>query len=194
MKKEKSINDLVIEFFENHPNEEMPHGLVVDWVENKYKKLFNRKPRDPWRAIRQLHQQGFLIKVKKGVYKYDPDFVTNKSLEDFTLEIKKQVLERDGNRCVICGRGPNEGYELQIDHILPKDKGGKATLDNGQTLCSVCNFRKKTYNQTESGKKMLIRMWEVAIQIKDENTQNFCEEILKVYEKYNINGHIEWKR
>jgi hypothetical protein len=42
MKKEKSINDLVIEFFENHPNEEMPHGPVVDWVENKYKKLFNR--------------------------------------------------------------------------------------------------------------------------------------------------------
>ncbi len=37
--------------------------------------------------------------------------------------------------------------------FLPKDKCGKTTLENGQTLCSVCNFRKKNYNQTESGKK-----------------------------------------
>jgi 5-methylcytosine-specific restriction endonuclease McrA len=44
---------------------------------------------------------------------------------------------------------------------------GKQTLDNGQTLCSVCNFRKKTLAQTESGKKMFIRMWKVAKQIKD---------------------------
>ncbi|MCL6524638.1 MAG: HNH endonuclease [Thermoflavifilum sp.] len=190
----KSITDLIIEYFKDHPNQELPHRPVVDWVEEKYKKLYHRKPRDTWRAIRRLHQQGFLIKVKKGVYKYDPEFVTKKEIEDFTPELKEQILKRDGYKCVICGRSAMEGYELHVDHILPKDKGGKATLENGQTLCSICNFRKKNYNQTESGKKMFIRLWETAKRIGDTETKKFCEEILKTYEKFNINGHIEWKK
>jgi 5-methylcytosine-specific restriction endonuclease McrA len=158
-KKHKSITDLIIEYFKKHPNEELPHGPVVDWVEEQYKKLYNKKPRDTWRAIRMLHQQGFLIKVKKGIYKYDPNFVIKKEIEDFTPELKEQILKRDGYKCIICGRSSKEGYELHVDHILPKDKGGKATLENGQTLCSICNFRKKNYNQTESGKKMFIRLY-----------------------------------
>lgn len=67
----KSISDLIIEYFKNHPNVDLPHGPVVDWVEEEYKRIYGRKPRDAWRAIRKLHQEGFLIKVKKGVYKYD---------------------------------------------------------------------------------------------------------------------------
>ena len=46
-----------------------------------------------------------------------------------------------------------DGVELQVDHIKPKDKGGKATFENGQTLCATHNFRKKNYRQTETGKK-----------------------------------------
>ncbi|ADR19991.1 HNH endonuclease [Calditerrivibrio nitroreducens] len=192
MVKEKTITDLIIEFFKKHPKEDMPHGPVVDWVEEQYSKLYNRKPRDTWRSIRRLHQEGFLIKVKKGIYRYDPDLVADKHLEEFSQELKNQILKRDNYKCVICGRTAKEGYELHIDHILPKDKGGKATLDNGQTLCSICNFRKKNYNQTESGKRMFIRLLKIAKKIGDIETQKFCEEILKIYEKYNINGHIEW--
>ncbi len=177
-----------------HPNLDLPRGPVVDWVEKQYKKLYNKKPRDTWRAIRMLHQRGFLIKVKKGIYKYDPTYVTEKVVEDFSPELKEQILRRDGYRCVICGRSAKEGFELHVDHILPKDKGGKATLENGQTLCSICNFRKKNYSQTESGKRMFIRLWETAKRIGDSETQKFCEEILNIYEKYNINGHIEWKK
>jgi len=194
MKKNKSITDLLIEYFKAHSDREMPHGPVVDWVEKEYLKLYNKKPRDTWRAIRKLHQEGFLIKIKKGVYKYDPIYEQKLKLEDFTIEQKKAILERDGYKCVICGRSASEGYELHIDHILPKDKGGKATIENGQTLCSVCNFRKKNYNQTESGKKMFIRLWQRAGEIGDEKTKKFCEDILNTYEKYDINGHIEWKK
>jgi len=194
MNNQKTITDLIIDYFKNHPKEEMPHGPVVDWVEEQYVKLYNKKPRDTWRSIRRLHQEGFLIKVKKGLYKYDPDIANNKHLEDFTTELKKQIFERDEYKCVICGRTAIEGYELHVDHILAKDKGGKATLDNGQTLCSICNFRKKNYNQTESGKKMFIRLWEIAKEINDIQTMQFCEEILSTYEKYNINGHIIWAK
>lgn len=135
-----------------------------------------------------------MIKAKKGIYKYDPDLVTNITLEDFSPELKNQILKRDNYKCVICGRTAEEGYELHVDHILPKDKGGKATLDNGQTLCSICNFRKKNYSQTESGKRMFIRLWKIAKDIGDSTTQQFCEEILNTYEKFGVNGHIKWDK
>lgn len=192
--KQKSIKDLLIEYFKAHPKQDITHGPVVDWVETKYKRLYNRKPRDTWRSIRNLHEIGFLIKVRKGIYRYDPEAVKERKLEDFTPEQKKQIFERDDYSCVQCGRRRDEGYELHADHRVSKDKGGKATVENGQTLCSVCNFRKKNYGQTESGKKMLIRLWEASIKIGDEKTKKFCDEVLSVYEKFDINGHIEWKK
>ena len=192
--KNKTIRSLIIEYFKAHPKQDMPHGPVVDWVEAKRLKMGNEKPRDTWRNIRRLYQEGFLMQVKKGIYRYEPDFVIKKDLEDFTVEQKKQVFQKDGYRCVQCGRRKEEGYELHVDHRIPKDKGGKATVENGQTLCSVCNFRKKNYNQTESGKKMFIRLWESAVKIGDEKTRKFLERVLSAYEEFDINGHIEWKR
>ncbi|WP_235852195.1 HNH endonuclease [Helicobacter mehlei] len=46
-------------------------------------------------------------------------------LEDFSPALKKQILERDGYACVICGAGQKEGMELHVDHIKPKDLGVK---------------------------------------------------------------------
>ena len=194
--KRKSISGLITEYFQAHPNQDLEHGPVVDWVETKYLNLYKRKPRDTWRNIRKLYETGLLIQVKKGIYRYDPDFVSSYSRgsEDFTLEQKKQIFEKDGHRCVQCGRRQDEGFELHADHRVPKDKGGKANVDNGQTLCSVCNFRKKNYGQTESGKKMFLRLWETANKIDDEKTKNFLVKVLSAYEEFDINGHIEWRK
>ncbi|HPP87875.1 MAG TPA: HNH endonuclease signature motif containing protein [bacterium] len=190
----KSIRELIIEYFEKHPNQELEHGPVVDWVEKQYLKLYKKKPRDTWRGIRKLHQDGFLIKVKKGVYKYDPVYVQKRDLEDFTPEQKKIILERDGFKCVVCGRGRKDGVELHVDHIKPKEFDGKSKIENGQTLCAQHNFMKKTLKQTETGKKMFIRLYELS---KEENNQElleFSKQILEVYERNKINCHIEWKR
>lgn len=183
-----------MEYFKAHPRKELSHGPVVDWVEDRYKKLYNRKPRDTWRSIRKLHEEGFLIKVKKGVYKYDPIFVKKRTLEEFTEEQKKKVLKRDGYKCVICGMGKKEGVELHVDHIKSKYLGGKATLDNAQTLCAKHNFIKKHLKQTETGKKMFIRLYELAKKEKNQELVSFCKEVLKTYERYDINSHIEWKK
>ncbi|NUQ86287.1 MAG: HNH endonuclease [Anaerolineales bacterium] len=51
-------------------------------------------------------------------------------------------MERDGHKCVKCGRSAKDGIKLQVDHIHPKSSGGMATLDNGQTLCFECNIGK----------------------------------------------------
>lgn len=191
---DKTVNELIMEYFYAHPNEDLEHGHVVDWVTEQWLKSHHTPPRDPWRAIRALHQKGFLIKVKKGVYRYDPRAVRKRELEEFTPEQKEEIFRRDNYRCVICGRGRHNGYEIHADHIIPKDLGGRADVTNGQTLCSIHNFRKKNYKQTETGKKMFIHLYELAKSLGDTETLRFCEEILEIFEKRHINDHIEWKR
>jgi hypothetical protein len=183
---------LLEEFFLKHPNRNIEHPEIVDWVTTEYKKRTGNVFRDPDRGIRQLFQSGFLMKIAKGVYRYDASYVNKNKLEDFSEKLKKQILERDGYKCVICGRGINDGVELQVDHIKPKDLGGKATIENGQTLCSQHNFLKKNFKQTETGKKMFIRLYELAKKEGNQELLNFCLQILEVYEANDVNGHIVW--
>lgn len=185
---------IVIEYYKKNPNRNIETPEIVDWVTSEYKKRTGKVFRDPDRAIRKLHQKGFLIKIADGIYKYDPLYVHHRELEDFTESQKKIILERDGYKCVICGKGFKDGVTLHVDHIKPKDLGGKATIENGQTLCATHNFRKKNYKQTETGKKMFIRLYEAAKTIGDNETMKFCTEVLEVFEQNDINSHIEWKR
>ena len=186
--------DLIIEFFKKNPDRDIKHPEVVDWVVSTYTKRTGNVFRDPDRAIRQLAQSGFLIKIAKGIYKYDPAKAYKRELEDFTAVQKEAILKRDGYKCVICGRGKKDGVELHIDHIKPKDFGGEATIENGQTLCAQHNFIKKNLKQTETGKKMFIHLYELAKSEKNEELMNFCVDVLETYEKHNINGHIIWKK
>lgn len=187
----KTISELILEYFKRYPKQNLQHGPVVDWVEEQYLKLYNRKPRDIWRSIRRLHQEGILIKVKKGIYRFDPDFILDKELYEFPLKIKKAIFKRDGYKCVVCGRGKEDGVEIHADHKIPLDKGGTNTLENGQTLCSEHNFLKKNYSQTEFGKRFLIKLYKQAVENNDKRMIKFCQEIFDVYDKYNINGHIK---
>jgi len=189
-RKGKTIAELVMEFFSRHPGEELRHGPVVDWVEKQYLKFHGRKPRDTWRAIRRLYQEGTLVKVRKGVYKYDPESVKKAQLFEFPDEIEQAIFERDAYRCVVCGRGREDGVELHADHKRPLDKGGTNTIDNGQTLCSEHNLLKKNYSQTEFGKRFLIRLFEEALKNNDQRMIKFCKNIFDVYDRFGINSHI----
>lgn len=191
---EISQSGLLIEFFQQNPNRDIPHPEVVDWATSEFLKRTGKIFRDPDRGIRKLHQNGYLIKVAKGVYRYDPKLVKMRELEDFSAAVKKAIFERDGYKCVVCGKGAKEGVEIHADHIKPKDLGGRATLENGQTLCSQHNFLKKNFKQTETGKKLFIRLYDLAKSEDNQPLLKFCTEILEVFEKNDINGHIEWIR
>jgi hypothetical protein len=189
-KKKKSINDLIMEYFQNHPMQDLPHDPVVDWVEEQYLLLYQRKPRDPWRQIRVLYEKGKLIQVKEGVYRFDPNYVSNVELYDFPNHVKQEIFKRDNYKCVVCGRGRKDGVTICADHIKPKSRGGQNTLENGQTLCSEHNLLKKNYSQTEAGKRYFIKIYEDAITQKDEGMIRFCKSIFNIYDEYKVNGHI----
>jgi 5-methylcytosine-specific restriction endonuclease McrA len=59
-------------------------------------------------------------------------------------KVRAAVLARDNHICRACGFGGsvNFAFALACDHILPEAAGGKATLDNLQTLCAACNTAK----------------------------------------------------
>lgn len=195
-KKTEKINQqgLLMEYFQNNPNRNISHPEIVDWTTAEYLKRTGKIFRDPDRGIRKLHQEGYLVKESKGVYRYDPSLVKRRELEDFSPAFKQAIFKRDGFKCVICGKGKKDGVEIHADHIMPKDFGGKATLENGQTLCSQHNFLKKNFKQTETGKKMFIRLYELAKSMNDSALKKFCTDILEVYEQNGVNGHIVWIR
>jgi hypothetical protein len=56
--------------------------------------------------------------------------------------LRLRVLDRDGYRCVLCGRSPatEVGVVLHLDHIMPVADGGLTTYENLRTLCQQCNL------------------------------------------------------
>ncbi len=53
-------------------------------------------------------------------------------------ELRQQVLERDGHRCVEC----ESIKRLSVDHIIPERHGGETVLENLQVMCRPCNSDK----------------------------------------------------
>ena len=52
--------------------------------------------------------------------------------------LRFEVLKRDGFRCKYCGAGPITA-PLEVDHVVPKSKGGPDSAENLVTACWGCN-------------------------------------------------------
>lgn len=59
-----------------------------------------------------------------------------------SAKLRYEILERDGKKCLWCGRGAVDGVTLHIDHVLPESFGGSTSYDNLGTLCDNCNLGK----------------------------------------------------
>ena len=56
----------------------------------------------------------------------------------FSDSAKQAIWDRDKGICVYC-HGPG----LEIDHVIPRSKGGPPIRSNGVVTCESCNRRKK---------------------------------------------------
>ena len=185
--------DLIFSYYQERPGRAIQHPEVVDWAVAEWHRLTGKVFRDPDRAIRKLHELGRLQKLEQGVYRYDPELDTEYLPNEFSDEQKAYVLHRDDYKCVICGAGRESGTSLHVDHVKPRSKGGRATIENGQTLCSMHNMRKKNLGQTETGKKMFIRLLEAARSSGDHELATFIVDVLRTYEAHGVNSHIVWR-
>jgi 5-methylcytosine-specific restriction endonuclease McrA len=53
----------------------------------------------------------------------------------------EQLIERDGPRCVWCGRELWR-RDLTLDHVVPRSRGGHMTPENALLACRPCNRRR----------------------------------------------------
>lgn len=62
---------------------------------------------------------------------------------------RRAVFVRDDFECQYCGR-PAEN----VDHIIPRSKGGGHTWDNVVAACRPCNSRKENHHMHEVGMRL----------------------------------------
>lgn len=60
------------------------------------------------------------------------------------------ALERDGERCVWCGRDLPAGHrDASLEHVVPKLKGGPAWPENEVAACRPCNRKRGHTSPTD---------------------------------------------
>lgn len=63
---------------------------------------------------------------------------------------RQNVFLRDNNTCQYCGVSHAKG-KLNIDHVVPRSRGGKTTWENVVCCCLDCNHRKGGFLPQEVG-------------------------------------------
>lgn len=77
----------------------------------------------------------------------DPFGHRRKNAEALSGSVRYDVLARAKGRCEACGVSASE-RRLDIDHILPRNKGGTNDFENLQALCYLCNSQKRDRDDT----------------------------------------------
>mgnify|MGYP001036219271 FL=1 len=62
--------------------------------------------------------------------------------------LRFQVLKASGGRCALCGITKNDS-PLDVDHIIPRSRGGSNDICNLQVLCAKCNRTKGNKDDTD---------------------------------------------
>jgi 5-methylcytosine-specific restriction endonuclease McrA len=63
-------------------------------------------------------------------------------------EVREYVLEKFGRQCVYCG---NTNVPLQLEHLLPRSRGGSNRVSNLAPACRPCNQQKGNRTAAEFG-------------------------------------------
>ena len=83
------------------------------------------------------------------------EFVTpKKQIKFFESFTRHNVYERDGGKCMYCGR-PVSRNKFTFDHVIPKSRGGKTNWNNIVCSCLDCNSKKDNKTPGEAGLKLI---------------------------------------
>jgi 5-methylcytosine-specific restriction endonuclease McrA len=67
---------------------------------------------------------------------------------------RKNLLLRDEYQCQYCGRRPGV-RELNLDHVIPRSRGGRDSWDNLVVSCRPCNLKTGRRTPQEASMKLL---------------------------------------
>ena len=106
-----------------------------------------------WRDLsaRQPHPESiatvsFKIRIPRVILLVMFDRLPKKEVK-FT---RHNIFERDRNTCQYCGQ-VFERKDLNLDHVIPRDRGGPTTWENIVCSCIRCNTQKANLTPQEAG-------------------------------------------
>jgi 5-methylcytosine-specific restriction endonuclease McrA len=67
---------------------------------------------------------------------------------------RHNIFERDRNTCQYCGK-VFDRKDLNLDHVVPRDRGGPTTWENIVCSCIPCNTRKANHSPAEAGMRLV---------------------------------------
>ncbi len=110
-----------------------------------------------WRdfSVRQPHAESvatvsFRIRVPRVIMLIVFDRLPRKEVK-FT---RHNIFERDRNTCQFCG-DVFDRKDLNLDHVIPRDRGGPTTWENIVCSCIPCNTQKGNRTPAEAGMRLL---------------------------------------
>ena len=69
---------------------------------------------------------------------------------------RQNIYSQYKNKCCYCG-GQFSTKELNLDHVVPRSKGGGTNWDNIVLSCLPCNSRKDDMTPEQAGMKLLVK-------------------------------------
>lgn len=66
-------------------------------------------------------------------------------------EIREYLSEKFGHKCCYCGKSEGEGRRFEVEHIVPKSRGGSNRISNLAWSCHDCNQKKDKMTAEEYG-------------------------------------------
>jgi 5-methylcytosine-specific restriction endonuclease McrA len=97
-----------------------------------------------------VHTISFRIRVPRVILLLVYDRLPKKEVK-FT---RHNIFERDKNTCQYCGKVCDR-KDLNLDHVIPRDRGGPTTWENIVCSCIDCNTRKANRTPQEAGMRLI---------------------------------------
>jgi len=90
-------------------------------------------------GARVLRSQHFVFPVPSVIRLIE--YIDVRGRQSRASSKRTRILVRDRHRCQYCGVS-GTGFDLTIDHIIPRSRGGRTAPENLCAACFACNQRK----------------------------------------------------
>ncbi len=112
---------------------------------NEWRDFSQREPHPD-----SIHSISFKIRVPRVILLLLFDRVPRKEVK-FT---RHNIFERDKDTCQYCGR-VFDRKDLNLDHVIPRDRGGPTSWENIVCSCIECNTKKGNHTPLEAGMHLI---------------------------------------
>ena len=123
-------------------------------------RFLNRRRAEGWLAPSLQHRPDSILswvsrlrkitpveRISQELVKFDTQLTQNSKIEGIEYqqgeltgyELREYLLEKFGRKCIYCGA---DNVPLNIDHVIPKSKGGSNRVSNLVLACVQCNQTK----------------------------------------------------